>query len=130
TVSIWDTATRTENMTLALGIAPQFLVLNADGTRLAAATASGQISIWDLEQKQEVYEFAVSRMTGIAFSSDSTQIATLHHNGIVQIWDLIAGREAQIMVNDPVVDNGPSGLAYSPDGARLVVGSMSAVPTV
>lgn len=34
------------------------------------------------------------------------------------------------MVNDPLLDDGPSELAYSPDGQHLVVGSMSATPTV
>src|SRR5690606_739935 len=58
------------------------------------------------------------------------RLISYHTDGQLRIWNLVPGQEYLAMVNDPVMDSGPSGLAYSPDGERLVVGSMSATPTV
>jgi WD40 repeat protein len=71
-----------------------------------------------------------NNLLAVAFNGDATRLATQHGTGTVQIHNLVPAVEFLAMVNEPVLDNGASGLAYSPDGARVVVASVSAEPTV
>lgn len=130
-VTIWDTVSGVQLHNFAPGIPSNRLAMSMDKAVVAVASYNGQVVMWDVVAGQERMRLSVGRdVNGLAFNSDVTRIATQHSDGTVQIRDLVPNIEYLTMVNDPVLDNGPSGLVYSPDGERLVVGSMSAIPTV
>ncbi len=131
TVSIWETDGFTELYTVSTNMPTQRLALSSDGNLLAIASVSGGVIIWNTVAQEEQLRLSIGgNVAEITFDAEGTRLISYHTSGQVKITNLVAGQEYLTMVNDPILDNGPSGLAYSPDGEHLVVGSMSATPTV
>lgn len=130
TVSVWDAGSGEELFTITPGMQSTFVSLSRDGSHLAVGGTVGQVKIWNIEARREVYSLTVSRLNEIILNPNASRLATWHNRGQIQIWEMVPGRESHILVNEPVPDSGPVGLAYSPDGSHVVVASFSNTPTV
>jgi WD40 repeat protein len=131
TVTIWDTTTGAELYTLYPGFTPRLIALDNDGTRVALGTNTGQVVIWNTTTKTQEFALGVSYdASSIAFSPDGTRLAVSHGYGN-EIWNLVPGQEALTLVNhDSDEESAAVGLAYSPDGRRILATGTSTNPNV
>jgi WD40 repeat protein len=94
---------------------------------LAVGDDGGGLIVWDLATRTRRTYCRGSRyeVMHIAFSPDGATFASCgrHH---AKIWDLRTGR----LILTFRTDNRASGLAYSPDGRSLAVGSLEPAPSV
>jgi WD40 repeat protein/tRNA A-37 threonylcarbamoyl transferase component Bud32 len=90
-----------------------------DGTRLAAADYSRQLSLWDVASRTVVWSVEASRNGGIALSWSPTGevLLSVCWNGNLRLWHPETGRE---LLRAPQWERG-SGLWFSRDGRRLGV---------
>lgn len=129
TISVWNVATGDEHVFVA-DFRPEIVTLNADGTRLMAGTLDGNIIIWDTTTGQDVLRFSGGAIERANFSPDSTRLVTLHR-GELKLWDLQPSNEIITLVNSGIdPENGAMGLAYDPDGTRVIVASVDETPSV
>ena len=98
-----------------------------DGGRIAAATDYGTVQLWDANTGQPArppLHIAITQMGffDFAFTGDGHTLASGEAtDGTVQLWDVATGRAlGRPMTVDPPTHLG--GLAFSPDGHRLLVG--------
>ena len=128
-VSLWDLTTQ-EEWQFATPFPPDRVALNADGSRLAASTEAGDLIIWDTATQTEVSHFGVTDVEWMTFNDDGSRLATMR-SGLLQIWDTSAGEDFLTMVNSPPQTGAsPPGLAYSPDGGRVVAAIVTETPIV
>jgi len=99
------------------------IAFSLDGTHLAIASISNEITIWDIDSGQELLTFrAEGQITSLALNLDTTRpitgalLATGSEDGTVEVWDLKSrGQESLTFPgSDDVTD-----LAFSPDGTYL-----------
>jgi hypothetical protein len=90
------------------------------GRLLAIGTNSGRVLIYDSETKSEKMSFMghESAIRRLAFSPDGRLLASGSDDARARIWSLDEGSLAVITADSPVI-----GIAFSPDGSRLVVTS-------
>ncbi len=115
------------------------LSLRPDGTQLAWA-AGEEIRLWDVVEERPLPPLAGygGRVTAVAFSPDGRTLAATDWNvvrsgqdfenfGVLRLWD-VASRRPRELVRGPAPFRG---LAFSPDGRRLVaqVESMKLIPS-
>jgi WD40 repeat protein len=98
----------------------QDLALSPDGRSLAAACASGEIKIWDLENLQAPPNALLHKLGNVphalSFSPDGRRLSSACMDGSTQVWDLAA----RTLVRRLAIHRGnASGVAYSPDGKWL-----------
>ncbi len=75
---------------------------------------------WDRQCHQSLRTLALTGVvTGVAFSPDEARLACLSEHGMLKIWDVESGKERVELQLPPQFC---SGLAFSPDGTKLVVG--------
>ena len=63
-------------------------------------------------------------VNSVTFSADGKLIATAGVDGTAKVWDAMTGSN---LLTLPVDSRGAGGVAFSPDGTRLAVGSVSGV---
>lgn len=114
---------------LALSPSGNALALSPNGERLATSTGDGQIKLWDLNSRQEL--FALSGHAGViysvAFSTDGSRLASSSSDHTAKVWDLdtqqmildLRGHTAEVMSVD-----------FSQDGNRIVTGSIDGTARV
>jgi WD40 repeat protein len=101
------------------------VAFSADGSRLASATGQhglgsphGDVRVWEPSTGQRLHTFDCPALS-LAFAPDGGRLATACWN-MVDVWSLDTGEvAAEILVADAAI-----GVAWSPDGARLAVGSL------
>ncbi len=112
-----------------LGPNPQVideLTFSPDGVRLAAGMgAKGGIKVWDTGQWQELLadgDYAET-VNGIAFSR-ADEMAVTSHDGGIRLYgpDLVLKQRVPAPSGER-----PEGIAFSPDGKKLVVGYVGAM---
>lgn len=95
-----------------------------DGSLLALG-GNGVVEIWNLDEKQRVFQFHVYASGSLAFSSDGTRIAyaVRGDKGIrgrsddsTVVWNLHTGEREQIL---PWYQSRVSAIAFTPDGLSL-----------
>lgn len=120
---IWDTATGEALLTLPISLSDTTAVAwSDDGTRVAVASAGGQLVVHDAKTGAPLSEFGNSEhhLTSISWRPDSHQIVSTGTDGITRLWDAdaatqlgaFAGHEAAV-----------TGAAWSPTGARIATSS-------
>ena len=98
------------------------LAFNRDSTILASASRDQTVILWDVTR-----DFApirvLRRHTGpiraLAFSPDGKRLATVGAEGLVVLWDVAQGQPAAFLETRVQTNT----VAYSPDGAFIVVGN-------
>jgi WD40 repeat protein len=133
-IRIWDAATGREVQTLS-GHTDwiRSLAFSPDGALLASGAADRTLRLWDTRTWRElaVLEGHTDLIGNIAFSPDGTTLASASRDGTVRLWDV--ARRAQrdgFQFTAPVDPQTQApywltGLAFSPDGRRIAVGSVS-----
>jgi WD40 repeat protein len=109
------TAPATETITLAF---------SPDGATLAVASGDARIVLWNLATGDKVSELrrthGSAALSALAVSSHGGSIAVGTTQGSVELWDVAGARLSRTVA---VAPGYPRAIAFSPDGARLAVGS-------
>jgi WD40 repeat protein len=93
-----------------------------DDTKIAVATDSGPILLWDIPGRRELgwLRGHSLRVDGLAFSSHGDLLASASDDGSVRVWDL-AERQALAVLRGAA--DSFWAVAFSPDGRRLASGT-------
>jgi WD40 repeat protein len=122
TVNVWDPETGRELRSLRLPSAATGLAFGPDDNRLAVATRSGTVLIWNLDRPNtEIVRVShQGGVWGLVFSPDGKQLATAGEDHIVRIWSLDGGRTSRSLLGhtDRVL-----AVCFSRDGKRLASAS-------
>ncbi|MCI0539258.1 MAG: serine/threonine protein kinase [Verrucomicrobiales bacterium] len=116
TVKVWDPEATRELITLD-GQNPKVcgIAFFPDGRRIVTGSWFGHAKVWDSATGRVLREF---QGTDVAFSPDGRQIATTHR--WITLWDAESGAELRTFPGHKLPIQG---VAFSPDGQRLVTGS-------
>ena len=140
-VQTWDISPEGEVEFLTLGDygdTTNQIAYSPDGRQLASADSDTFVRLWDAETGQLLKTLAghAGNVRAAAFSPDGLTLATASNDGTLKLWDVVSGEEhatlpayADLPMN-PIPENNILGLAFSPDGERLVAVGMSEVPKV
>jgi WD40 repeat protein len=100
------------------------VAFSPDGTRLAAASWDGTVTVWDVGSGRAVLTLRghPEGVNGVAYSRDGRRLASAGKGaeGIVAVWDADTGQELLRL-------RGPAGLAcadFSRDGQRVATGGV------
>jgi WD40 repeat protein len=107
------------------------LAFSPDGKILAAGSTDKAIWLWNVDSG-DVLETLVGHtdwVGGVAFSPDGKSLASASRDGTVRLWDIATGKQHddfkfQVAINPTTgTPYWTNGLAFSPDGKVLAVGS-------
>ncbi len=135
-VELWDLATRTHLATLQSPPTPIetwwgglfAFRFSADGTKLAAATVSGGLFVWDVARRTVIEQYGPTAdvgtqhdqygrdMSDVAISPDLQQVAVLRHDHTLTVHDTT---NRQVIIRSDSVGGANTAVEFSPNG-RLV----------
>ncbi len=120
TLNVWDARQGTEIRQFPLPSIPNAFDLSPDERTVAIGDTNRVLSLRDLASGAVRWEGRAHAawIYGVAFNPDGSRIAACGHDGLVSLWDL-SGR----LVCTNVIGGKLRGLAFSPDGGTLMVGS-------
>ncbi|ABU59539.1 WD40 domain-containing protein [Roseiflexus castenholzii] len=106
-----------------------------NGTLLASGSTDQTVRIWDAATGQLLATLSghTGFIGGVVFSPDSTTLASASRDGSVRLWDVASGREISgfnfrtPLDPDTNLRYWATGVAFSPDGKALAVGSTEGV---
>ncbi|WP_445637592.1 WD40 repeat domain-containing protein [Nostoc sp. DSM 114161] len=102
------------------------LALSSDGKILAIGNEAGNILVWDLEIKQNIYTFKghLKTITSVAVNADVNILASASSDETIKIWDLRTGSEIYTFKGYDSSDYNSTiaSLAISPNGKTLITG--------
>jgi WD40 repeat protein/tRNA A-37 threonylcarbamoyl transferase component Bud32 len=105
---------------------PTALAFSADGAQLVSGHDNGLLRFWDVRTGQPVREWKghwedtwVSR---VALRRDGRQLASAANGDAIKLWDVASGREVLAHTLKMSRLDGPTGIAFSPDGERFAAG--------
>jgi WD40 repeat protein/Tfp pilus assembly protein PilF len=95
-----------------------FLAFRHDGKLLASAGADGTARVWDVATGEVLHVLRghQAAVNNVCFSATGRRLATSSNDWTVKLWDAESGEEVLTLR----MDDRPRGLAFSPDGRRLV----------
>ena len=95
------------------------IALSPDGRRVAAATFSPTVRIWDVSTRQLVQTLvAEDYVTYLGFGPDGRRLITAKDSG-VDLWDTVTGRRLLRLGDHDLRKDGLHDIAFSPDGRRI-----------
>lgn len=119
----WDPATGKSVKSVGPQKSPAHAIaLAADGKTLALGCADGLVVIADAETGKEIRHVKVSdAVNSLAFSPDGTILAIATQNEELPLVDAATARQTKVLKGHsrPICS-----VVFSPDGAKLVSGSM------
>ncbi len=118
-IVLWDLLARKPAAILPGGAGS--LAFHPSGRRLAAATLTHSIAVWDVETRQQVGEWTghVDAVTCLAYSPDGRWLATGGDDRTLRLWDADSGQPSGLAE----VDTQIKALAFAPDGQSLFTGN-------
>jgi eukaryotic-like serine/threonine-protein kinase len=128
-VRFWDAKTGALIATLQAPSTAHRLVFRPDGARLALATTTGSILIWDTASGKKLLRTPPDgqMIPSLAFSPDGQMIASASWDQTVKIMDADTGKVLQVLQGH----GGPvQSVAFHPDGKRLASGDGDATVKV
>jgi len=98
------------------------VIFSPDGTRILTGSLDGTAKVWDATSGKELLTLSghTDSVFDAAFSRDGTHIATASGDQTAKVWDATTGK---VLWTFPAPD-GLTGVAFSPDGSQLAVGSL------
>jgi WD40 repeat protein len=96
---------------------------NRDGSRVAIADANGNVRLWDLAEKRDVYTVRhTAAVRHVEFSPDCSQFLTASDDGSARLWNAWDGLPAAPAM---VHGTGVKTAAFSTDGHRVITGDQN-----
>jgi WD40 repeat protein len=107
------------------------VALSPNGKRIASGSDDKTLKVWDADNGKEIFTLKghVNEVTSVAFSPDGKRIASssiggpsVYVRGLpeVKVWDAEKGKEILTLKG---FSTGVEGVAFSPDGKRIVTGA-------
>lgn len=118
-VVLWDVQTRQQAAVFAGGAVG--LAFHPDGRRLAAASTSRALRVWDIRDGAIAAEWPghTEAVTCVAYSPDGRLLASGGDDLTARLWDADTGAARAVASLDTQV----KALCFSPDGRRLYTGN-------
>jgi WD40 repeat protein len=123
TVRIWDSSTGEVTVVLSDHTSNVWgITYSPDGTRLVTSSSDATAIVWDTTSWTKLRTLVghSSAVVLAVFSPDGRQIATASRDGTAKLWDAATGDQLVTFMGDG--RSGLNGVAFSPDGSRLVTG--------
>jgi WD40 repeat protein/HEAT repeat protein len=116
TTVLWNTETKAEGRVLKGEIHPTF---SPDGKLLATVRGWNELVVRDAVSGAERFAQRIDApaLGAVAFAPDSKRVAVGGMDGIVRVWEIATKTEVQVIRGQ---QGWVLGLAFSPDGSRLV----------
>lgn len=123
TITIWDTATGQEWLTLKGHTGEvKSVAFGPDGTRVVSGCSNGELRVWDAAtgQAKLTIESYSDSVCSVTFSPDGTRVVSGNSDGTLKSWNATTGRE-------PLTLKGHVGevtsVVFNPDGTKIVSAS-------
>ena len=117
-VQVWRVEDGTQVARMETGLV-MCLAVSKDDRWIATGTWMGEISVWDAETHEQVFEHKPSddshAINGVDFSPDSTRFVSASDNKTATIWDIPTGKRVQTFLHD----NYLTAAKYSLQGDRI-----------
>jgi WD40 repeat protein len=118
-VRLWSAETGKELAALkAHGRAVARLAFSADGKSLVSGDTNGKVVVWDVESRKPVATIETKTLiTGVGFNPTGKKLVTADGYGGLKLWD---AEDGSGLLAFGEKDGGSRGVAWNPDGKRIV----------
>jgi WD40 repeat protein len=121
-VLLWDAGQMKQQTLLPQADGVCAVAFSSDGETLAAASSTGQVKLWDTEQKRELYTLrgTNTNVRALRFSPDGQLLADANGFSALKLWDVATGQQLAERKGTSQ-GNSTTGLAFTLDGELLLV---------
>jgi len=125
TVRVWDRETLDLVAELRHDFLARDLAFDPDGGRLAVLTATGEVSIWDVESavRSATYQAHEGYGYAVAFHPSGSFLVTGGQDGRIAVWAPDGS-----LLHEELLDGWVQTLAFSRDGTRLAATTWARPP--